>query len=164
MKKVLLIPVILALLISGCDKSGVSNNEIRKLEKAKKTWQKTKTSDYSFDFQQACFCPSFGNLNIQVFADTVYAVVDPVTGEDATIDLGNGEEKLLDLYPQVFVTIDELFEKLEKATDEADEMKGSYDAERGFPKLISIDYHKNAIDDEVSYVVGNFQVLTLTSD
>ncbi len=83
MKKALIIPVILAILISGCDKSGVSNNEIRKLE---------------------------------------------------------------------------------KATDEADEMKGSYDAERGFPKEVSIDYLKNAIDDEVSYVVGNFQVLTLTSD
>ena len=162
MKKSIILSLFAFLLFSACDRDGVSNAELRKLEKAKETWQKTKTPDYSFNYRQSCFCANFGELTIQVFSDSVYAVLNPETGEDATIDLGNGEEKLLDVYPSSFLTIDELFEKLEEATMIADEMEGSYDENRGFPKQVSIDYLKDAIDDEVSHILSNYQVLTLT--
>lgn len=164
MKKNIFIPLFALLLFSACDGDGVSNTELRKLEKAKETWQKTKTTDYSFNYRQSCFCASFQELNIQVFADTIYAVVNPETGEDATIDLGNGEEKLLDIYPTLFLTIDELFEELTNAAMTADEMVGNYDKDRGFPTEVSIDYHKDAIDDEISYLLNNYQVLTLTKN
>ncbi|MFV1883977.1 MAG: DUF6174 domain-containing protein [Balneola sp.] len=163
MKKSILIPLFALLLFSACDRDGVSNAELRKLEKAKETWQKTKTPDYSFNYRQSCFCAYFGEVKIQVFADTVYAVVNPETGEDATIETENGDEKLLDLYPTLFLTIDELFEELEEAAMIADEMEGSYDNDRGYPKQVSIDYLKDAIDDEVSHLISNYQVLTLTN-
>ena len=162
MKKTLILPLFALLLITACDKDGVSNAEIRKLEKAKDTWQETKTPDYSFNYRQSCFCVYVDEVTVQVFADTVYAVLDTETGEDATIDRGNGEEKLLDVYPELFYTIDELFEVLKQASLNADEMNGMYDGDRGFPKEVSIDYYKDAVDDEITYYVSNYQILTLT--
>ena len=35
-----------------------------------------------------------------------------------------------------------------------------YDDSYDFPKLISIDYFKNAADDEIEYKVENFTILT----
>lgn len=164
MKNSLLIALLMLLSVSACDRSGVSNREIRKLESAQKIWQQTKTADYSFTYLKGCFCGYVGEVEIQVFADTIYAVIDPETGEEMTIDRGNGEERVSDVYKDYFLTIDELFEELIEATMIADEMEGNYDKDRGFPVHVSIDYYKDAIDDEVSHQLGNYQVLTLTKN
>jgi hypothetical protein len=42
---------------------------------------------------------------------------------------------------------------------DADEVLVTYDATYGFPTSISIDQIKEAVDDEISYQVENFEVL-----
>ncbi|MBO6523091.1 MAG: hypothetical protein JJ971_04635 [Balneolaceae bacterium] len=164
MKKTLSLSLLALMLISACDNESVSNKEIRKLEKAKETWQQTKTPDYSFNYRQLCFCGYVEEIRVLVFSDTVYAFQNPETGEDITVQTEGGEVKLLDLYPSYASTIDELFITLENAALKADEMSGKYDGERGFPSEVSIDYYKDAIDDEVTYILSNYQVLTLTKN
>jgi len=151
---------ILLLLISvliGCNNDDVSNNEIKKLDEAIKKWQANKTPDYSFIYEEQCFCPYFGKVEVLVFSDSVYAVKDPETGEDVTIDIGNGVENLIDVYPDIFKTIDEIFERLQEASLIADEMEGNYDSQYGYPKQVSIDYYKYAVDDEITYLLSNYK-------
>ncbi len=164
MKKGLCISLLALLLITACNNGGVSNNEIRKLEKAKETWQQTKTPDYSFNYRQLCFCGYVEEIKVVVFSDTVYAYQNPETGEDVIVQTGDGEAKLIDVYPLYAPTIDGLFVTLERAALNAEEINGKYDGERGFPADVSIDYYKDAIDDEVTYILGNYQVLTLTKN
>ncbi|HMB89921.1 MAG TPA: DUF6174 domain-containing protein, partial [Rhodothermales bacterium] len=56
------------------------------------------------------------------------------------------------------ITIDGLFEVLQRALKEADDVEVDYDAQYGFPTRIAIDYYKNAVDDEVSYRATDLQV------
>ncbi len=154
---------ILLLLISvliGCNNNGVSNNEIKKLDNAISKWQTNKSVDYSFIYEEQCFCPYFGKVEIVVFADTVYAVKDPETGDDVTIETATGIEKLMDVYPDFFKTIDGIFENLKYASLNADEMEGSYDSQIGYPKQVSIDYYEDAVDDEISFVLTNYKKVT----
>lgn len=162
--KIFFIPVLLISFLIGCANNGVSNNEIKKLDGAIKKWETGKAQDYSFIYEERCFCPYFGEVEVVVFSDTVYAVKDPGTGEDITIETENGEEKLFDVYPELFITIDGIFERLKDASLKADEMEGSYDSQVGYPKQVSIDYYKDAVDDEVTYVLSNYQILTLTNN
>lgn len=164
MKNSITLSVLALILISACDSGGVSNQEIRKLEKAKETWQQTKTADYSFNYRQLCFCGYVEEIKVVVFSDTVYAYQNPETGEDVIIQTGDGEAKLIDVYPLYAPTIDGLFVTLEKAALSADVINGKYDDERGFPAEVNIDYYKDAVDDEVTYILGNYQVLTLTKN
>ncbi len=156
-----LLLLLLAAVIISCDGNSVSNKEIKKLDNAIEKWEAKKTSDYSFSYLQCCFCGFVGKVDIVVFADTVYAVKDSQTGEDVTIETENGPVRILEIYPDYFPTMDELFETLKEASLKADEMKGSYDSEIGYPKEVSIDYDEDAIDDEVTYQTGEYQILTL---
>lgn len=163
-KKYLFIPLLLITMLSSCDNDGVTNNEIEKLEDAIEKWQANKATDYSFVFQEQCYCANFGKVEIVVLADSIFALKNPETGEDFTIETNIGMENLIDVYPELFVNMDQLFEKLKEATLIADEMEGRYDGQIGYPKQVSIDYYKDAIDDEVTYVISNYRILSLTKN
>ena len=61
---------------------------------------------------------------------------------------------------QTYGTIDSLFSKLKTdIAGEADEVVMTYDATYGFPTSIAIDYIKEAVDDELSLQVLEFQIL-----
>jgi hypothetical protein len=61
---------------------------------------------------------------------------------------------------QTYATIDRVFLALQSAyTAEADEITVTYDPAYGFPATVSIDYIIEAMDDELSYQVSDFQVL-----
>ncbi|GAB5410625.1 MAG: hypothetical protein BalsKO_29900 [Balneolaceae bacterium] len=155
--------IILGIFIS-CDNDGITITEIEKLDDAIERWESNKSKDYSFIYEEQCFCPYFGKVEVIVFADTIFALKNPETGEDFTIETGNGEEKLIDVYPDYVINIDELFVTLKEASLKADEMEGSYDGQIGYPKEVSIDYYKDAVDDEITYLISNYQVLSLTNN
>ena len=50
---------------------------------------------------------------------------------------------------QYYWTVDELFELIDAALRRGAAVRASYDAERGFPTEIYIDYDTNAIGDEL---------------
>jgi len=57
-------------------------------------------------------------------------------------------------------TIDELFELIDSAQRRGAAVRASYDAERGFPTEIHVDYDKNAIGDELDVVLTTVSPLT----
>jgi hypothetical protein len=64
-------------------------------------------------------------------------------------------------YFNTFATIDRLFAELEGAMGSADagEITVKYDAALGFPAEASIDYIKEAVDDELYVTVSGFEQL-----
>ena len=48
---------------------------------------------------------------------------------------------------------------MKKILNDAEEIQISYDATYGFPNSIAIDYIKEAVDDELSLQVSDFEVL-----
>jgi hypothetical protein len=64
-------------------------------------------------------------------------------------------------YFNKFATIDRLFAELESATAsvEAGDINVTYDEALGFPTEASIDYIKEAIDDELYVTVSGFEQL-----
>lgn len=54
-------------------------------------------------------------------------------------------------------TIDDLFAQLDRDKKSADEVKVTYDAVWGFPSQVAVDEITNAIDDEHTYGVTDFQ-------
>jgi hypothetical protein len=91
-----------------------------------------------------------------------------------TIEVENGEVVSITQADGVFVTaadpsyelfisvatVEGLFAQLDSSQNgDADEVLVTYDATYGFPTSISIDQIKEAVDDEISYQVENFEVL-----
>jgi hypothetical protein len=56
-------------------------------------------------------------------------------------------------------TVEGLFAIAEENIANADQVEVTYDANYGFPASIVVDRIKMAVDDEISYYVGAFQVL-----
>lgn len=142
-------------LISSCDSitDGRKKDDFRE---NRTLWQEQGIENYSFEFSKLCYCGGlFNPATIVVKADTIHSVLDPETGEPLR-DPQTGELVLLN-YQNSFHTIDDLFDVIENAREKADELDIEYNQEFGYPEYISIDYIKEAIDDEVSYRVENFQ-------
>jgi len=58
-----------------------------------------------------------------------------------------------------YSTIDQIFVQLKDALAEAAEVNASYDPTYGYPVNINIDQVKDAVDDELSLQITNFEVL-----
>lgn len=156
--------LMVSFLLLQCDRDNVSDQELKKLEEAKKIWIASKNSNYSFNYLQSCFCAYVAETTIIVMSDTVHAVLNAETGEEVIVETENGEKPIQEVWPGMFPTIDELFAILEHAANEADYMKGSYDATQGMPISVDIDYYRNAIDDEVYYSLGKYRKLSPSAD
>jgi len=82
-------------------------------------------------------------------------------GQSISISAADGSDvaPYLDYYSQRD-TVEELFGVIESAqAGAADEVTVEYDPESGYPVRISIDYIKQAVDDEVSYQITNLVLL-----
>ncbi len=150
-----LIALLSVLYFSSCD-SIVDGRKGDDFRENQNLWQEQAIENYSFEFTKLCYCGGlFNPATIVVKADTIHAVLDPKTG-DPLRDPQTGE-LVLPNYPNSFQTIDELFDVIENARSKADELNVKYNEELGYPENIQIDYMKEAIDDEISYVVDNFR-------
>lgn len=117
------------------------------LDRQRHEWDALGRNSYSLVYRRVCFCPlpSPNAVKIVVFEDLVVSVSSASTGEDVD-GIKDG----------VWPTIDELFDFVEQAIDEdADELIVAYDQEFFFPTLISIDWIRMAIDDEISHTASN---------
>lgn len=134
-------------------------NENDGYEDALEIWQENKSSDYTFDYNIGCFCPSLvGPARIVVQADTIYQVLNPETNELLMIEVTQDSMVYaLDIFPSFYHTIDGLFEIVKEARKNADDLDVEYNKEIGYPESISIDYYKDAVDDEVSYSVTDYK-------
>ena len=121
-------------------------------------WEKSKSSDYEFDYNVGCFCVAHTPAKIVVYADTVYQVLNPDTRDSLMLEIGgNTPQYAGKLFKDSYKTIDELFDVIRDARKrDAHKIQAEYNPDNGIPVSISIDYIKDAVDDEIGYTVSGY--------
>jgi hypothetical protein len=144
-KSLILLLVIILTACSGIGQSDFSRNQQK--------WQDANISHYRFNLFVGCFC---------VFSQDMPLVIEVKDGEIISMEYqtGNPLDDGNREYFSKFATIDRLFSELEvDLAGEADEVTVTYDSTHGFPTEISIDFIKEAADDELYLTVSNFEAL-----
>lgn len=138
----------LVIVLSACSNGST-------LQQNRDKWEGQNINHYQFTIAISCFCPFAGVevtyevLNGQVVNQTVKSSPDnPVE-----------EAQVSDFY-QPYNTIEKVFDYADKTIKEADETTIDYDPTYGFPTNISVDWIKQAIDDEMYLTIKNLKVLT----
>lgn len=133
-------------------------NENDWLEQAVQKWEKSKSSNYEFEYHVSCYCIPHTPAKIIVKDDTVYQVLNPDTRDSLMIEVEeNTFEYAGEAFKDSYKTIDELFDVIRDAKKEdADEVNAEYSSDNGIPESIFIDYIKEAADDEIGYTVSNY--------
>jgi hypothetical protein len=89
-------------------------------------------------------------------------VIEVQDGEVVSMEYQSGKEidaPSLELFEK-YATIDRLFAELEADLNgAADEVTATYDATYGFPTEVTIDFVKEATDDELYLNLSNFEAL-----
>ncbi len=139
---------VLTIILAACNGASEYDQNLAK-------WQAADISHYRYELFIGCFCP---------FAEDMPLTVEVLNGEIVSITSADGSpveatNPSLEVY-ESYATIDLLFAELETdLSGEADEVVVTYDPTYGFPENIAIDRIKEAIDDELSLQVSNFEVL-----
>lgn len=146
-----LVPLIAGLGVSvfscGTEPSGVE----RELDRARARWAAQNTLSYDYVLEVLCFCPFSEDGPVRVTVSNGAVVSRIRVRDDAPVD---------STAAGAFVSIDELFEIIGRALDSgAASISAVYDAALGYPLEISIDYIRNAVDDEVSWRASDLRLL-----
>ncbi len=147
MKKRAFVLVISVIVLSACSVFGSAE-----LADAHSRWQAANILHYRYNLRVACFC-AFTNkmpMTIEVQNDRVVSV----HFNDGTL-VSSEDQKMFERY----LTIDKLFDFTGQSQKDADQIQVVYDATYGFPSSVQIDFIKQAMDDELSLFVSDFQPL-----
>ena len=118
------------------------------LAAARNLWRRAALTDYEYGYRKYCAChPDTPPESIvTVRGGTVVGVRHRPVDSTSEVPAKAGSE-------HYYWTIDELFELIASARARGATVSASYDAQRGFPTEIHIDYDKNAIGDELDVVL-----------
>lgn len=146
MKKLILI--VLAFILAACSAGG------SELSRNQQKWEDANISHYQFELTLSCFC---------AFRDQMPLTIEVKDGEVVALAYADGRVveagDPMHEYFTGFATIDLLFAELESAMSSADagDITVQYDESLGFPTQASIDYIKEAVDDELYITVAGFE-------
>ena len=146
MKKLLFL--FLVLVLTACSALGQSD-----FSRNQQKWQDANISHYRFNLFIGCFC---------IFTQDMPLIIEVKDGEIISMEYstGNPLDDSNREYFTKYATIERLFSELEADLGgEADEVTVTYDATYGFPTEVSIDYIKEAADDELYFTVSGFEAL-----
>ena len=117
------------------------------LDQARRTWDASHPSDYSFDLHIEVFSLLGGTYRV--------AVAD---GQTAGIERTDGQPFDNSLAAELPGTIEEVFDVITDNLDRGPDLviAGIY-PELGYPTDATFDHIRNAIDDEFAIVVTNFE-------
>ena len=118
-------------------------------------WQAQDVAHYRMKVNIGCFCPFFDRMpvTVEVRDGQVLSVTDsqgqPVAADDPIRSFGN----------EPLMTMPGIFAYAREALQTADETTLSYDPTLGYPVSLNIDRIELAIDDEMSVLISEFEVL-----
>ena len=148
MKRILLFALVFVL--AACA-GGAGSEYSQNLAK----WQDASIDHYRFTLFIGCFCAFMDQMPLTIEVDGGEVV--SVTRADGTLVISDDPSYQ---FFEPYLTVDRLFFALEAdLTGEADEVSVSYNSAYGFPVSIAVDRIKEAIDDEISFQVSEFEVL-----
>ena len=138
---------ILVLTISACGGGSV-------FQQNQKKWEGQNINHYRFTVAVSCFCP-FANVEVTYEVLNGQVVNQSVqSSPDNPVD-----EALVSDFYQSYNTIEKIFDYVGGAINDADETTIEYDPTYGFPTDISVDWIKQAVDDEMYLTLSNFKAL-----
>ena len=146
MRKLIFIFIVLAL--AAC--SAGNQTEI---ERNKEKWQDANITHYRYNLTLGCFC---------VFSQDIPLVIEVMDGNVVSMEYKNRNpiDTTNREFFERFSTIDRIFSELEAdLAGAADEVTVTYDPTYGFPVEVTIDYVKEATDDELYLTISDFEVL-----
>jgi uncharacterized protein DUF6174 len=146
MRKLIFIFIVLAL--AACSAGNQSE-----IERNKEKWQDANITHYRYNLTLGCFC---------VFSQDMPLVIEVMDGNVVSMEYKNGNpiDTTNREFFERFSTIDRIFSELEAdLAGAADEVTVTYDPTYGFPVEVSIDYVKEATDDELYLTISDFEVL-----
>ena len=110
----------------------------------KKRWKDAQTKNYSFVVKKSCFCPH--EENIQSTIDNEKVIESKYIPSNIPINIDNKQK-----------SIEEYFNIIEEAINEnVYKIIVDYDLLYGYPKMISIDYDEQMVDEQISYLITHF--------
>ena len=113
-------------------------------------WQAAAPKTYEIRVIKTCFCDRMGPVPL------IYVDGDDPTG----IRFDDQSDQLMSPKPNTLYSVPVLFQILEEAYQTADKVEVTFDDNYGYPRSIAIDPHSQATDDETSYQVNDFVVVT----
>lgn len=118
------------------------------LAAARNLWRRAGLSDYEYGYRKYCAChpDTPPETIVTVRGGAIVGVRHRPVDSTNEVPARAGSE-------HYYWTIDELFDLIASARARGAEVRATYDAERGFPSEIHIDYDKNAIGDELDVVL-----------
>ena len=137
------VTVLVATMIAASGCSSVTDPE-NELAQARRLWGDSAPAAYSITISRGCFCPQ------EVPSPVVVAVRNGVIESRHYKTTG---APVSAAYADGFPGVDGLFDVIEDALKRADRVDATYDPTLGYPVQVSIDYIKNAIDDELAFGV-----------
>ena len=145
--KTLSLIFVLAIALSACGNGTAFQKNLDK-------WEGQNINHYRFTLVVGCFCPFAG-------AEVTYEVVNgQVVNESIkpAVDRPDELDRISEFY-QSYNTIEKVFSYVGKSLNEADETTITYDPTYGFPTTVSVDWIKQAMDDEMYLTLSNFEPL-----
>ncbi len=145
--KIISLVFALVIMLSAC-------NGGSPLQQNRDKWESQNFDHYRFTLVVTCFCPFAG-------AEVTYEVQNgQVVNQSVQVapDREIDQNQVTEFY-QEYNTIEKVFNFVEQASNEADEVTVNYDPTHGFPTEISVDRIKEAVDDEIYLSLSNFQPL-----
>jgi hypothetical protein len=117
-------------------------SEAEALADARARWDSVGVSEYQLQVGKICFC-----------APEVTAPVVVTVRGDEVVDVryAEGRPEGAPDVPEDAPTVETLFDAVERAIDEADELQVEYDPELGYPTRIGIDFDTDVVDEELGY-------------
>lgn len=106
-------------------------------------WTQKNLANYTYKFNWSCFCPPDYTAPVQILvqAGKITEIADAMTGQK--LDAARFKD---------YRTIDGLFDFIQDAINRnADSIQATYDATLGYPTSVSIDYIKQAADEEMAF-------------
>lgn len=139
-----LIPLCMLVLVSACEIAGPDSPEpMTEREERLEAWNDFQDGTYAFVLTRGCFCWPSGDFDVQVVNGEITSAYSRFEG----VYLPAEQIEWLE-------TIDRMFELIEQAEREADMLEVEY-SDDGFPTSISIDWIREAVDDEMFLLVQN---------
>jgi FlaG/FlaF family flagellin (archaellin) len=148
---VLVLAALIYVLVFGMPGS----SQARQLDASLQKWQAQNVSHYRMNVNIGCFCPFFDRMpvTVEVRDGQVLSVTDSqgqvVAADDPIRSFGN--EQLM--------TVEGVFAYARDAFQTADKTEVTYDPTLGYPVSLNIDRIEQAIDDEMSVLISEFEVL-----
>jgi uncharacterized protein DUF6174 len=143
--------IITALVLAACSLGNAGGKT--EIEQNKEKWQDQGISHYRYHLFVGCFC---------VFSADMPLIIEVQDGKAVSIEYQSGNEidaSNREIFKK-YETMDLIFAELEADLNgAADEVTVIYDPTYGFPTEASVDVVKEAVDDELSLTVSNFEVL-----